>query len=99
MKKQNLPLARIFVCINEKPSEKAQCQKAEGEKCAVWLKEEVEKRNLKGKVRVTRTKCLGYCEPEGTSIVFEPFHDQFSSVRFEDVPALFEEFLRKARLP
>ena len=40
MKKHELPLGRIFVCINEKAPEKSQCLKVEGEKCLKWLKDE-----------------------------------------------------------
>lgn len=98
MKKQTLPLGRIFVCVNVKAPEKAQCAKKDGDECLAWLKEEIEKRNLKGKIRATGTRCLGYCEPEGTSIVFEPFHDQYSQVCVGDVPALFETFLKKLNL-
>ena len=99
MKKQILPLGRIFVCTNEKAPEKSQCRKQDGDQCLSWLKEQVEKRGLKGKVRVTGTRCLGYCEKEGTAIVFEPFHEQYSSLVFADLPPLFEEFLRKLYLP
>ena len=98
MKKHDLPLGRILVCINEKAPEKAQCRKADGDACLKWLKDEVDKRNLKGKIRVTGTKCLGYCDVDGTSLVFEPFHDQFSDVLLTDVPPLFEEFLKKLNL-
>lgn len=93
MKTQNLPEAHIFVCINEKAPEKSQCLKGEGERCVEWLKDQVEKRNLKGRLRVTKTKCLGYCDKEGTSIVFEPVHRQYSGVVLADVQKLFEEFL------
>ncbi len=95
MKKEDLPLARIFVCVNEKAPEKAQCLKGEGEKCVLWLRDEIKKRGLTDKIWVTRTKCQTYCSTDGTVITFEPIHEQYSSVVFEDVPKLFEHFLEQ----
>jgi len=91
-------IGRIFICTNEKAPEKAQCLKGEGEKCAQWLKEEIEKRGLKSKMRATKTKCLGYCDVNGASLIFEPTHEQYSDVKLEDVPKLFEAFLEKLKI-
>jgi hypothetical protein len=98
MIKEDNPQARIFVCVNEKAPEKAQCMKGEGEKCRAWLKEELVKRDLQSKIWVTRTKCQDYCEKNGTAVTFEPTHEQFSNVRVEDLPALLDEFVKKLKL-
>jgi len=92
------PQARIFVCINEKVPEKKQCLKGEGEKCLTWLKEEIKKRSLQDKIWVTKTRCQSYCDKEGTSVLFEPVHEQYSALLLEDVQRLFEEFLKKIRV-
>ncbi len=93
MNQVSLPEARIFVCVNEKAPEKTACLRGEGEKCVLWLKEEIKRRNLDKKIWVTRTRCQGYCLPEGTVVSFEPTHRQFSSVKFEELAALFESEL------
>ena len=93
MRKEELPSFRIFVCAIEKAPGKAQCLKDEGEKCVTWLREEIRRLGLQEKVWVTRTKCQSYCAPEGTSILFEPSHKQYSGVKFEDLPALLKENL------
>jgi len=93
VKLEHSPRGRIFVCVNEKAPEKAQCLKGEGEKCVLWLREEIKKRGLTQEIWVTRTKCQSYCPTDGTVISFEPTHKQYSSVLFEDVPQLLEEFL------
>jgi (2Fe-2S) ferredoxin len=95
MRKETIPQARIFVCVNEKPAPKVSCLKGEGEKCVVWLKEEVKKRHLQDKIWVSRTKCQGYCHPQGTVVTFEPIHEQYSDVTFPEMQNLFEEFLKK----
>lgn len=64
-----------------------------GEKCVLWLKEEIKRRGLIQDVWVTRTKCQSYCTTDGTVITFEPTHKQYSSVLFKDIPGLLEEFL------
>lgn len=97
MKKEQLPEARIFVCVNEKPAPKESCMKGEGEKCVTWLREELGKRGLSTRVWVTRTKCQSYCSQNGTAITFEPTHEQYSEVRFEDVPPLLDAFLAKLK--
>ena len=94
MKLQPHPQARIFVCINEKAPDKNQCLKGEGEKIVLWLKEEVKRRNIQNLLWITRTKCQGYCDPQGTAVIFEPGYELYSSVKFEDVPALFENFIK-----
>ncbi|MDZ4675888.1 MAG: hypothetical protein SGI74_00120 [Oligoflexia bacterium] len=95
MIKESSPQYRIFVCINEKPSPKAYCLTGEGEKAVLWMKDEVKKRGLDKKLWITRTKCLGYCKPEGTVILFEPSHEQYSAVKFADIQKLFEDFVSK----
>ena len=92
-----MPAHRIFVCVNEKAPEKAQCLKGEGEKCVLWLREEVKKRGLSDKIWVTKTRCQDYCEPAGTALCFEPVHTQFSGVKVEDLAPLLEEFLKTVR--
>lgn len=94
MNEENLPKSRIFVCVAEKEPGKAACLKGEGEKCAVWMKSEVDKRNLKPNLRITRTKCLGYCDPSGTSVITFPENRQVSGITFTEVQGLFEEFVK-----
>jgi (2Fe-2S) ferredoxin len=94
MNVEQTPKGRIYVCVNEKAPGKAQCLSGEGEKCVQWLREEVKRRGLSDDIWVTRTKCQSYCTPNGTVISFEPSHKQYSDVRFEDVPALLEEYLK-----
>jgi predicted metal-binding protein len=101
MKTNTIPMARIFVCINEKAPEKAQCLKGEGERILVWLKDEVARLGLKSKIWVTRTKCQGYCDPKGTVVTIQtpnatsPTHtiDQFSDVVFDEAPGLLAKLV------
>ena len=98
MEKRVTPIARILVCANEKGPGKSQCLMGEGEKMVLWLKEQVKKRNLREKLWVSRTKCLGFCEAKGTVVIFQPTNEQFSAVRFEEIPEKFESFLKELNL-
>ena len=98
MKRQEGPIGRIFVCVNEKSPEKPQCLKGEGERIAVWLKDEVQRRGLKSKIWITRTKCQGYCEPQGTVLTIQPTNEQYSEVILEDAKAILEKLIQKLAL-
>ena len=51
------------------------------------LKKAVEEAGLKGKIRVTKTLCLGFCE-QGPNVMIFPEGKLLSGVRPEDVPAM-----------
>ena len=99
MESKSIPGSRIFVCTHQKDGAVAQCLAGEGEKCATWIKEEIKNRNLKGKVWASRTRCLGYCDPKGTSVIYvrDGQMKQFSAVVFEEFVATTEEFLKSSR--
>jgi hypothetical protein len=96
MKEETVPQGRIFVCINEKAPPKVACLKGEGDKCVEWFKDELRKRRLSDRIWVTKTRCQGYCEPDGTAVLFMPTGKQFSSVKFEDIPGMLEEYLKNS---
>ncbi|MCC6276815.1 MAG: (2Fe-2S) ferredoxin domain-containing protein [Oligoflexia bacterium] len=95
MKKEQLPKARIFVCVNEKPAPKESCLAGEGEKCVTWLRDELRARGKSTEIWVSRTKCQSYCSTKGTVVTFEPTHEQYSEVVVEDLKPLLDSFLEK----
>ena len=58
------------------------------------LKEEVKKRELKGKVRVLKSGCMDLCE-KGPNVMIFPEGTLHSSVTPQDIPWLVEKYLGK----
>jgi (2Fe-2S) ferredoxin len=61
----------IFVCTNEKEKGKKCCRSDNGLTIVKELRKEIEKRGLKGKVRVNKSGCLDACA-YGPAIVIYP---------------------------
>lgn len=83
----------IFVCENLREGGEACCgPNAMGKGYVERLKEEVKKRGLKGKVRVSRTGCLDSCA-QGPNIVVYPEGRWYSQVQESDLIAIIEQEL------
>ena len=81
----------IFVCVNEKEDKnKDFCNKVGGSDVYFKFKEAVAQRGLIGLVYVTRTRCLGFCNPVGTTIAVYPQGNWYHQVKQEDVNAIIE---------
>ena len=81
----------IFICVNEK-DEKNQdfCSKVGGSDVYIKFKEAVAERGLISQVYVTRTRCLGFCNPVGPTVVIYPEGKWFTEVKEED----YEEIIK-----
>lgn len=94
MDKKPVPYARtLFVCTHSRASgERKSCGNPgeEGPAVLAALKEEVDKRGLKGKVRVCRSGCLDLCE-KGPNAFLYPTGEWFSGLSPADVPALVKK--------
>jgi (2Fe-2S) ferredoxin len=88
---QSNPKSRIFVCCAEKDPSKAACKRGEGERVAADFKEELNKQGKSTSIWVTRTRCQGYCDPNGTAILFSATGKQYSDVTFEEAQELFKQ--------
>ena len=100
MKERKVPYKRmLFVCTNMREGEPA-CGNAErGEACGFKLveklKEEVKKRDLKGKIRVAKSGCLDLCALGPNIMVFDEggAYNTLMRVSPEDIPAITEKFV------
>lgn len=83
----------ILVCLNERPGGEASCGGRNSKPLAEALKKAVEAAGQKGKIRVTKTLCLGLCE-RGPNVMIFPEGVLLSGVRPEDVPAIVDKYVK-----
>jgi (2Fe-2S) ferredoxin len=77
-------VCHVFVCTNDRQGRRKSC--ADGNSTAVRakLKEEINNRGWKGKVRVSQSGCLGLCQ-KGPNVIIYPEKIWFSEVTESDV--------------
>lgn len=95
MKKiERVPFERhLLVCTNIRPEEgRACCGRRGSEEIYKALKARVKAGGLASRVKITQTKCLGYCEI-GANVAVYPENEWFSATTMDDVPALIERFI------
>ena len=84
-----LPQKHIFVCVNER-SHGDCCMKANGMDVFKRIKEFVLLHGMASSVWVTKTGCLGFCNPIGTTVAIYPEQNIYSHVKLEDVERVLE---------
>ena len=80
------PEKHIFVCVNER-QEGDCCSKVNGQEIFLRIKKEILSRGL-GHIWVTKTKCLGFCNPTGATVAIYPKQKLLTEVKLEDVPKI-----------
>lgn len=85
----------ILICVNERELGEDACANRGSAAIAERLKQEAKDRGLKGRVRVSRTQCLGLCKI-GPNIVVWPEGIWYHGVTMEDVPTIVQRHLDSA---
>ena len=80
-----LPEKHIFVCVNERDASRDHCSKVGGIEIFQKIKFFVMSNSLNSRIWVTKTKCLGFCNPIGTTIAVYPEQKIFTEVKIEEV--------------
>ncbi len=88
------PEKHVFVCTNKRDNGRSCCSNVGGEEIFYALKDHVKNNGLTGRIWVTRTGCLGFCNDVGASIVVYPDQKWFLQVKKEDLPAVID-FINK----
>ncbi len=84
MNQGNTPyVCHILVCINDRHGERPSCSDGMSLEIRDRLKEEVEKRGWKPRVRVSQSGCLGLCA-KGPNVMLYPQGICFSGVTIGD---------------
>ncbi|HII89276.1 TPA: (2Fe-2S) ferredoxin domain-containing protein [Candidatus Woesearchaeota archaeon] len=89
-----IPQKHIFVCCNDRGTEKACCMNVQGMEFFRELKQFVAEQGLIGKVFVTKTGCLGYCSDEGSNLVLYPENKWYIHVKPEELKKIKEDILK-----
>jgi (2Fe-2S) ferredoxin len=82
---QKSPYAsHVFVCTNDRGGARKSCADGNSLQTRAMLKEEINKRGWKGRVRVSQCGCMGLCA-KGPNVMFYPQQSWFPAVKNEDV--------------
>ncbi|NBX77530.1 MAG: (2Fe-2S) ferredoxin domain-containing protein [Proteobacteria bacterium] len=84
----------VFVCVNDRQTERASCAKVGGLEFYQQLKEKVKTLGLYNTHWITRTGCLGFCNSVGTTVaVFKKGQDPiwYNEVKMEHLETIWKE--------
>lgn len=87
MSTQKTPFTvHVFICQNTRPEhpERQSCGGNISKKISEELKDFVDELKLKGKVRISTTKCLGQCD-QGPNVMIYPQECWFSQCSLESI--------------
>lgn len=88
------PEKHVLVCVNERAEEDC-CKKVGGETFYFKLKEYIKLNGLSGRIWVTRSRCLGFCNPVGITVVIYPEGEWFTEVEEKDFERILKEINRE----
>ena len=77
-------VAHVFVCTNDRQGERQSCADNNSPALKNKLKEAVNARGWKGKVRVSTSGCMGLCA-KGANVLIHPQQIWFSETQPDDV--------------
>lgn len=85
----------VLVCVNEREPGKECCAAAEGAEIFFALKKWVAEKGLINSVWVTRTRCLGFCNAAGATVVVYPERVWFLETTMGELEKVKEEILKE----
>ncbi len=88
------PEKHVFVCVNERGDVSRECcAKVGGQNIYDKLKQLVAQKGLTGQVWVTKSKCLGFCNNVGTTIVIYPEQEFYTEVTEKDLEEIYTKLM------
>jgi len=86
MPKQNESpyVSHVFVCTNDRKGERKSCADNNSQLTKSKLKDVVDEKGLKGKVRISTSGCMGLCA-KGSNVMIYPQRVWYSEVSPDDV--------------
>ena len=86
MPKQNESpyVSHVFVCTNDRGGERKSCADNNSQLTKSKLKDAVDEKGLKGKVRISTSGCMGLCA-KGSNVMIYPQRVWYSEVSPDDV--------------
>lgn len=89
------PQAHFIICCRSKENKKC-CSLKSADELVDQLKSWVKKENLKNKIKISKSSCLGFCESGITACLY-PQNQWFHNVKLEDMENL-KDMLKKCAL-
>ena len=77
-------VCHVFVCVNDRGGVRKSCADGDSPTVRSALKQEINDRGWKGKVRISQCGCMGLC-PKGPNVILYPRKIWFSDVSPDDV--------------
>lgn len=92
------PEKHVFVCLNTRPAghPKGSCSDRRSEGLLEEFRRLTEEREMHGRIKITRTGCLGPCELGPTVLVY-PEGIMYVGVQAVDVVEIFDDHLLGGR--
>lgn len=89
------PKFHVLVCTNQRSEGHPLpcCANVGGQEVADALRNAVSRAGMGGRIWITQTGCLTFCNPVGVTIVAYPEGRWFTEVTLEDVPAVLNAIL------
>ena len=89
IKNESPYLAHVFVCTNNRGGERKSCADNNSELVKAQLKEAINNKGWKGKVRVSTSGCMGLCA-QGSNVMIYPQKIWFSAVSPDAVDEIIQ---------
>ncbi len=80
----------VFVCTNDRQGNRKSCADGNSAKVRSTLKDEIKNRGWKGKVRVSKSGCMGLCQ-KGSNVIIYPQKVWFSGVLEDDTEKIVKK--------
>jgi (2Fe-2S) ferredoxin len=91
MNQANTPyICHILICVNDRHGERPSCADGMSPEIRDYLKEQVEKRGWKPRVRVSQSGCMGLCA-KGPNLMLYPQGICFSGVTLADADEVLDK--------
>ena len=91
MNQSNTPyICHILICVNDRHGERPSCADGMSPEIRDYLKEQVEKRGWKPRVRVSQSGCMGLCA-KGPNVMLYPQGICFSGVTLADADEILDK--------
>lgn len=85
--------SHVFVCTNDRGGARKSCADGNSQQTRAMLKEEINRRGWKGRVRVSQCGCMGLCA-KGPNVMFYPQQSWFPAVKTDDVDEIITRLER-----
>jgi predicted metal-binding protein len=89
------PLLHIFVCINDRTNlpepKKPDCGPKINKEEIIQIKRTIKDKDLKSKIKITFTNCLGICSSKGPVILLQPMQEYYIINSTQDILDIIKE--------